>query len=176
MSVNGTSNSIHFPSHDADLDAVLLVGGDGGGGHLLVARFGHFEMRRQVDPQLEAGDEPAWTAAGHFLVQDAAARTHPLHVAGKDSAFVAEAVAVGGGAFEHVGDGLDAAVRVVGEAADGTFERVVEGEVVEEQEGVEQVADARTEGAQQFDARALDGGLRFDDLGDGSGLVHDVYG
>jgi hypothetical protein len=39
--------------------------------------------------------------------------------------------------------------------------------MVEEQEGVELVADARRNGAQEFDARAFDGDLRFDDLGEG---------
>ena len=48
--------------------------------------------------------------------------------------------AVGGGAFKHVGNGLDAAVWVIREAADGTFERVVEGKMIEKQEGVEKVA------------------------------------
>ena len=75
-------------------------------------------------------------------------------------------------ALEHVGDGFDAAMRVHGEAADGTFDGIVEGEVVEEQEGIELVADARRNGSAQFHARAFDGVLRFDDLGDGSKLVH----
>ena len=117
---------------------------------------------------MEAVDVSAWTAAGHFLVEDAATGAHPLHVAGTDSACVAEAIAVRGGAFEHVGDGFDAAMRMVGEAAQGTFERVVEGEVIEEQEGIGLVADARGYGAKQTHARAFDSGLWFDNLGDGS--------
>jgi len=74
--------------------------------------------------------------------------------------------------FEHVGDGFDAAVRMVGEAAQGTFKLIGEGEVVEEQEGVGLVADARGDGAKQTHARAFDGGLWFDNLGDGSKVVH----
>ncbi len=131
-------------------------------------------MRRQIDPELEAIDVPAGTAAGHFLVQDAAPRAHPLHIAGTDETLVAEAVAVTGGAFEHVGDGLDAAVRVIGEAAEGTFERIVEGEMVEEQEGIVFVADARRNRAAQLHARAFDGDLRFDNFGDRSKVVHVV--
>ena len=72
---------------------------------------------------------------------------HPLHVAGADLARVAETIAMVYRAFEHVGDGFDAAVRMRGEAAAGTFERVVEGKVIEEQEGVVFVAGARGDGA-----------------------------
>ena len=123
-------------------------------------------MGGEVDPELEAVDVSAGAAARHFLVQDAAAGTHPLHIAGTDEARVAKAVAVMRGALEHVGDGFDAAVRMVREAADGTFEGIVEGEMVEEQEGIELVADARRDGTAKPHARALDGVLRFDDLGD----------
>ena len=76
------------------------------------------------------------------------------------------------GAFEHISNGLDAAMWVVGKAADGPFDGIIEGEVVEEQEGVEQVADTRRDGATQLDARAFDGVLRFDNLRDFSWVVH----
>jgi hypothetical protein len=66
-----------------------------------------------------------------------------LHVAGADGAHVLQAVAVADGAFQHIGDGLDAAVRVGGEAADGALVGIVEGEMVEEQEGVELIGAAR---------------------------------
>ena len=105
-------------------------------------------------------------------MQDAAPGTHPLHIARTDQALVAEAVAVGRGAFEHVGDGLDAAVRMVGKAADGSFQGIVEGEMVEEQEGVEFIADPRCNGAAQLHACAFNGDLRFDNLRDGSKVVH----
>jgi len=165
---HGTGDIVRCSGYDADFDAILFVGGDRGGGHFLIARLGHFEVRWEVDPELEAIDVSTGSAAGHFFVHDAATGAHPLHVARTDGAFVADAVAVGGGAFEHVGDGFDATVRMVGEAAHGTFERVVEGEVVEEQEGVIKVAGLGAEGTKQTHARAFDGGLWFDCLGDGS--------
>lgn len=76
------------------------------------------------------------------------------------------------GPLEHVCDGLDAAVRVVGEAANGTLEWIVEGKMVEEQEGIEFIADARRNRAAQLHARPFDGGLRFDDFRDSSKVVH----
>ncbi len=53
-----------------------------------------------------------------------------------------------------------------------TFERIVEGKMVEEQEGIEFVADPRRNRAAQLDARAFDGSLRFDNSGDSSKVVH----
>ena len=41
---------IHRPGDDADFDSILFVGGDRGGGHFLILRLGHFEMRGEVDP------------------------------------------------------------------------------------------------------------------------------
>ena len=55
---------------------------------------------------------PCASPLRHLLVQDAAAGRHPLHVAGAEAAAVAEAVAVLDGPGEHVGDRLDAAVRM----------------------------------------------------------------
>jgi len=121
---------------------------------------------------LEAVDIAARAAAGHFLVQDAAPGAHPLHVAGADGALVAQAVAVVGGAFEHVSDGLDAAVGMVGKAAQRPFQGIVKGKMVEEQEGIEFVADPWRDRAAQLDARSLNSDLRFDNSGNGSQVVH----
>jgi len=68
------------------------------------------------------------------------------------------------GAFQHVGDGFDSAMRMHGEPADRTFERIVEGEVVEEQEGVVLVAAARRNRAAKQYPRAFDDELWFDKL------------
>src|SRR5690242_19819362 len=65
---------------------------------VLVARIGHLQMLRQVRPQLEAVHAAVLIAARHFLVKDAAAGRHPLHVAGAHRAAIAEAVAVLDGA------------------------------------------------------------------------------
>ena len=68
---------------DAHLGAVIVLDhGDIPRLHLLVARRGHFERRRKVRPQLEAVHAAGRIALGHFLVDDAAAGRHPLHVAG----------------------------------------------------------------------------------------------
>jgi hypothetical protein len=169
---HGALHTFHFTRDEADLDPILFVCGNAGCAHFLIARFGHLEMGGKVDPQLKAVDRSLGTAARHFLMQDAATGGHPLHIAGTDQARVAEAVAVMCGAFQHICDGLDAAMGMHGEAADRTLEGIVEGKMVEEQEGVEFVAGARRNGAAQFDARAFDGSLGFDNFGNTSKVIH----
>jgi len=75
-------------------------------------------------------------AFGHLLVDDPAPRRHPLHVAGADSAVVPHAVAVFHGPSEHVGDGLDPAVRMPRKARQ-VIRRYVVAKIVQEQERVE---------------------------------------
>ena len=153
---------------DADVRAVV-VGDlrDVGGLHFLVARRGHLERRREIGPQLEAVHAAGRVALGHFLVDDAAAGGHPLDVAGGDGAVVAHAVAVLDGAGEHVGDGLDAAMRMPGEAGEVVLGDVV-AEVVEQEERIEVGGVAEAEGAAEMDAGAFEGGLGFDKPLDGS--------
>src|SRR5262249_30937404 len=75
---------------------------------------------------------------------------------------VAEVAARWEGARQHVGDGLDAAVGMPGEAGAIVVGPVI-AEIVEEQERIELVGIAEAEGAPQLDAGALHGGLRLDD-------------
>jgi hypothetical protein len=84
-------------------------------------------------------------ALGHLLVQNAAARSHPLYVAGCHLAPVAETVAVLHRASEHVGDGLDAAVRMPGKASKIVL-RVIVAKIVQEQEGIEVLCLPEAEG------------------------------
>ena len=66
-------------------------------------------------PELEAGKPRAAQAVlrtGAFGVCDAAARAHPVHVAGIDGLHRAEAVAVVDGAVEQVGDGRKPDMRM----------------------------------------------------------------
>ncbi len=99
-------------------------------------------------------------ALRHFLMHDAAAGGHPLHVAGAERAAIAQAVAVFDGAVQDVGDRLDAAVRMPGEAGE-IIGRTVVAEIVEQQKriGLGRVAEA--EGAAQLDAGAFERGLRL---------------
>src|SRR2546426_210836 len=81
---------------------------------VLVARIGHLERARKVRPQLKPVHPAALVALGHLLVQDAGARSHPLHVPGAERAAVTQAVAVLHRAAQDVGDGFDAPMGVPG--------------------------------------------------------------
>ena len=150
-----------FAADDARARAVVLSDlGNGAGGNVLVARVGHFELRGQVGPQLEAVHAAVLVALGHLLVQNAAAGGHPLHVACGHAALVAERVAVGDLTGQHIGDGLDAAMRVPGEAGQ-IIRGILVAKIVEQQERIELAGLAEAEGALQLDAGALDGGFGF---------------
>jgi hypothetical protein len=41
---HGSGDILHRSSDDPNLDTVLLIGGNGGGGHLLVTRLGHLQV------------------------------------------------------------------------------------------------------------------------------------
>ena len=102
-------------------------------------------------------------ALRHFLVHDAAAGGHPLHVAGAEIAAIAQAVAVLDIAGQHISNGLDAAMRMPGKAG-AIILRPVVAEIVEQQERIGGVGFAEAERAAQLYAGALDRGLRRDDL------------
>ena len=114
-------------------------------------------------------------ALGHFLVDDAPARRHPLEVAGGDGAAVAHAVAVLDGSGEDVGDGFDAAMRMPREAGQVIGRNVV-AEVIEQEEGVEVGRVAEAERAAQMHARAFEGGLGLDQTFDRSDGHNNLLG
>ncbi len=103
----------------------------------------------------------------HFLMHDAAPGGHPLHVAGAERAFAADAVAMFDGSGQNIGDGLDAAMRMPGKAGEIIFGAVV-AEIIQQQKGIGLLGVAEAEGAAQLDAGALDGGLRLHDAFDGA--------
>ena len=88
-------------------------------------------------------------------MDDAAARRHPLDVAGGDGAAVAHAVAVLDGSGEDVRDGLDPAMGMPGKARQVILRNVI-AEVVEEEERIEVGGIAEAERAAQMHARAFE--------------------
>ena len=121
----------------------------------------------EVDPELEAR-HAAFLLLGHLGMDDAAPGGHPLHAAGLEQADVADAVAMAHAALEHDRHGLEAAVRMVGKAAD-VVARGVAAEGVEHQERIEPLLQRLRQHARQLDAVAVGGGLAADDALDGAG-------
>ena len=146
-------------AHHAHAGAVVVDDlGDFGGLDVLIARRRHFQRRRQIGPELKTVHAALGVALRHFLMQNAAARRHPLHVAGFEIAAVAEAVAVLDGARQHISDGLDAAMRMPRKAG-AIIVRPVVAEIVEQEKRIEFRRVAEAEGAVELDAGALDGRL-----------------
>jgi hypothetical protein len=90
-----------------------------------------------------------------------------LDAAGLEQADVADAVAMAHPALEHDRHGLEAAVRMVGEAADVVARRVA-AEGIEHQERIEALLQRLGEHAGQLDAVAVGRGLAANDALDGA--------
>ena len=103
---------------------------------------------------------------------DTSAGGHPLHVAGADVAAVARRVRVLPVTLEQVGDGLEAAVRVV-RGAHGLAGAVLDGtHLVEQKEGVDLSQPRHGEGPTNDEAGALLVPLGLKDAADGTGGGH----
>src|SRR5690348_5552806 len=96
-------------------------------------------------------------------MQDAAASGHPLHIAGRHLAFVAETVAVFDRTCQHVGDGLYATMRMPRKAG-LIVRRILVAKVVQQQEWIELLGLAEAKGTLQLYAGAFHCLLRVDDV------------
>ncbi len=162
----------HPAADDLDFDAVGQdYFRDGPALHVPVAGRHHFVGFGQIGPQLKAVHHSLGVPLGHFLVDDPTARGHPLDVAGGDNALIAHAVAVLHVAFEHVGDGLDAPVRMPGEPLEIVLRPVI-AKIVQEQKGVELRHFAEAEDPLEMHPGPFEGGFGLQDLADISGGCH----
>src|SRR5690348_117802 len=93
-------------------------------------------------------------AFGHFLMHDAPARRHPLHVARFKCASIAQAVAVFDSTVENVGDRFNSAVRVPWKTSE-IIARPVVAEIVQQKKRIGLGSVAETESAAQTHSRAL---------------------
>src|SRR5579872_1087422 len=136
---------------------------DRAGRNVLVARVRHLERRRQVRPQLKTMHAAMLVALRHFLVKDAAAGGHPLHIPGSHLAFVSQAVPVLDRAGEHIGNGFNPPVWVPRKPRD-IICRVLVPEIVEQQKRIEFPGFSETEGTLEFYPRAFNCRLGLNDL------------
>ncbi len=104
---------------------------------------------------------PGIVALGHLLMNDAAARRHPLDVAGPDRAMIAHAVAMLHRSRQNIGDGLDPAMRMPGKAREIILRHVV-AEIIQQQKRIEVGSIAETKGAPQMHPGAFQRWFGFD--------------
>ena len=125
---------------------------------------------RQSDPGLDAVHALAGRAlCGRraFGMADAGAGRHPVHRARADGEVVAERILVGHRAFEEVGDGRKADMRV-GADIETRSRRIGHGaEMVEEDEGADHFLRVERQDAADLEAAAEILLARADDSGDG---------
>jgi len=88
--------------------------------------------------------------------------TVTVHVTRAESPLVPQAVAMGDRPLEHVGDGLDAAMRMPGKAREIVLGALV-AEIVEQQKRIELGGIAESEGTPELDPRSLHRGPGFGD-------------
>src|SRR2546426_5134276 len=127
-----------------------------------ILRPGHLLARRQVEPELQPAD-PLRADLRHLLVEDAAARGHPLNVTGPDRAAMPERISVLHLPLPDDRDRLDSPVRVIREAR-LVVRRVDRLEVVEEQERIEMVKTEGPDAPAEANPRPFDHRLRRHDL------------
>src|SRR5262249_2792729 len=106
-------------------------------------------------------------ALRHLLMNDAAARGHPLNVAGADRTAVAEAVAVLHCSGEHVSNRLDAAVRMPGKTGEVILRNLV-AKIVEQQKRIVVGGLAEGERTAKMHAGAFERRFRGDDFLNGA--------
>src|ERR1700730_14651204 len=104
---------------------------------------------------------PLRVSLRHFLVKNSAPGCHPLDVAGAELAPVSQAVAVIHASREHIGNCLDAAVRVPWKSRAVVVWTFI-AEIIEQEEWVELARITEAEGTAQFHACAFDRGFGFD--------------
>jgi hypothetical protein len=127
---------------------------DFGAAHVLVTRLGHFQRFWQIGPQLKAVHLALRISFGHFLVQNAAACRHPLHIAALQRAAIAKAVAMIDSACQNVGDRFYPAMGMPRKAR-AIIGRVIAAKIVEHQKRVKPRGIAKAKGAVQMHARAF---------------------
>jgi len=84
-------------------------------------------------------------------MNNAAARCHPLNIAGLDLAPIPDTVAVLNGASQHISDRLDPAVRMPREPFQIVIRNVIP-EVVKEEKGVELFGISESEGTMEVNS------------------------
>src|SRR2546423_1919432 len=93
-------------------------------------------------------------------MQDAAPGRHPLDVTSAHFSAIAQAVAMFDSPGEHVGDRLNPALRMPGDACEIGI-RVVVAKIVEQEKRIELRRAAEPEGALQLHARSLERRFRL---------------
>lgn len=132
------------------------------GPNTLVSWPRHFELCRQVDPELESIDALR-THLRHLLVHNPAPGSHPLNVACSDAPSISKRVFVVNLTFEDVGYSLYSSVRMQWKAG-FVIRRVARGKVIQQQKRIQIIQRSRANASLEVYSCAFDDRLGLDDL------------
>src|SRR5436190_1373776 len=104
---------------------------------------------------------PGLVTLRHLLMDNAAPRRHPLHIAGSDCAAIAHAVTMLDRSSQYISDGFNPAMRMPGEARQVVLRDVV-AEIVKQKERVKILSVPEPECPAQMNTRAFKGWFGFD--------------
>ena len=121
--------------------------------HVAVARVAHLVFLGEVQPKLEAVDEPL-LLFGHLRVDDPSSCRHPLRAARSEQTFVAFVVLVPEFTGDHVRHRLEAAMRMIRKARQVVL-WLIRTKLVEHEERIEAPKKRRTDNTRELHARAV---------------------
>lgn len=136
-------------------------------GSVLVVRRRHLQRGGQVCPQLKPVHGPFRRSFRHLLMDDAAARRHPLHGPRAQNPGVAQAILVLHAPGENVRNGLNTSVGMPGESGLVVLSAIVS-EIIEKKKGVEHFGLSESERATKPNAGSLHRWGRLPRVGDRS--------
>ena len=164
--------AVNLTADDFDFDA--LIKRDFGNLMALnvsIAGGHHLVGSGEVGPELKAVHAAPVIALGHFLVNDAAAGGHPLHVPWGDHSFVAQAVAMFHFPGCDISNGLNSPVGMPGEAFQ-IIGGIVAAEIIQEEKRVKFRHLIIAKGPVEVDPGPFQGGFALPDFGDFSDGGH----
>src|SRR5882724_5802650 len=104
---------------------------------------------------------PGLIALGHLLMNDSAARSHPLHIAGADNAAVPDAVTVFNRPSQHVCDRLNSPMGMPGKAGKIVLWNIV-AEIVQQEKRDEVLCVPEAKRTPKMHTRTFERWFRFD--------------
>jgi len=113
----------------------------------------HLVPAREIQPQLEPFHQTI-ALLGQFGVNHATTRRHPLDSTWFKQAFIADAVAVPHAPGNHVSDGFETSMRVIGKACE-IIVRVVAAKCIQHQERIKSTLQRLREHTIELHARAI---------------------
>ena len=131
---------------------------------LLIARFDHLELCRQIDPKLESRN-PFRSHLRHFFMHDPTSGRHPLKVPSADAAGVSQRILVLDLSSQHISYRFDPSMGMQGKPG-LIVTRIAGLKVIQQQKWIQIVQLLCSNTSFESDSRTFGDRLRLNDLFD----------